>query len=456
MGPTSQRGHSGLSGKILEYAGIRGKKEQYFWLDTLCIPVVKKSQIVGHNDRTDDIRKHNEKKKHLKMVAISHMTPIYVGAWRVLMLDSEMLSTPCFTSVPEIHAGIVRSAWMGRHWTMQESYLTQNLSMAMKDGFFHAKKKTPISSVAVVLSLEQELHESTVMNSVGNLDHLETNEEKKEHGLSGRDIQLMRAWNALLGRSTSQPEDVIGIYANLLDFDAQEILALSVSPEERIKAIFSAQDTMPLALLFSQSSRIQSRNLFDRWVPNLPGDCRVGLYPNLGSAEVIAGKGLKIHQLGSKSTFVAFLLPAPNTGYTKVRMMNAISGNEICFWLHNTDTGHHFSDLNRSSQHSSVSLATSRPDQSRLLLLERGALFDRNLSSSNYVGCGATLCDVQIQGSTASAIFDSALSFCQLSWVEPGSSITESPIVDVKLLHDLSSILVKTSKTPTIVVVSIS
>ena len=455
-GPGLQCIQPDLCNRTLKYARIQRKKELYFWLDTLCIPVVKKSPTVEHNNQINDIRNYTEKKKNLKKVAISRMTPIYVGARRVLMLDSELLSTSCLTSVHEIRARIIKSAWMGRYWTMQESYLTRHLSIAMKDGFFNAKKKEGSSRISAVSSLEQELHESTVMDSVGNLGYRRTHEVKKGHKLSARDIQLMRVWNASLGRSTSQPEDVIHIYANSLDFDAQEILSLSDSPEERTKAVFSAQDTIPLALLFSRSSRIRSRNQLDRWVPNLPGDCRVDLYSNLGLAVMIAGQGLKIYQLGSNSAFVAFLLPAPNTRATKFRMMDAISGKGIGLWLHNTDTGPDFSNSNQSRLDNSFSPHVSSPHQSRLLILEREALFDRNLRDSGYVGCGAILCDAKIRESTASAVFDSALSFCQLSWIELDSSITRSPIVDVQPLREMDSILIETSKTSTIVVVSVS
>ena len=294
------------------------------------------------------------------------------------------------------------------------------------------------------------------MDSVGNLGYRKTNEEKKGHKLSARDIQLMRVWNASLGRSTSQPEDVIDIYANSLNFDAQKILSLSVSPEERIKAVFSAQDSIPLALLFSRSSRIRSRNQLDRWVSNLSGDCRVDLYSNLGLAVMIADQGLTIYQLDSNSAFVAFLLPASNTRATKFRMMNAISGKEIGLWLYNIDTGLDFSNSNQSRLDNSFSPHVSSPHQSRLLILEREALFDRNLQDSGYVGCGAILCDVKIRESTASAVFDSALSFCQLGWIELHSSITGSPVVDFQPLRETDSILIETSKTPTIVVVSFS
>ena len=154
-GPGSQCVQSDLCGRTLEYTRIQRKKELYFWLDTLCIPVVKKSPTVEHNNQTNDIRNHTEKKKHLKKVAISRMTPIYVGAWRVLVLDSELLSTSCLTSVHEIRAKIIKSAWMGRYWTMQESYLTRHLSIAMKDGFFNAKKKRGSSRISAVPRLEQ-------------------------------------------------------------------------------------------------------------------------------------------------------------------------------------------------------------------------------------------------------------------------------------------------------------
>ena len=176
-----------LCARRLRPAKVSRKQPFYFWLDTLCIPVIKKSRTVEHSNQTKDAQ--NQKDKYnLKMAAISRMTPIYVEAWRVLMLDSELLNVPSSTSSNEIYARIIKSAWAGRYWTLQESYLTQHLTVGMKGGFSHIRSDIASFRLFSPISLELEVSISTTTNSVDAVGYSQTLESDT---LSPRDFQLI-------------------------------------------------------------------------------------------------------------------------------------------------------------------------------------------------------------------------------------------------------------------------
>ena len=63
----------------------------------------------------------------------------------------------------------------------------------------------------------------------------------------------MEVWNALLGRATTKPEDAHGIVANLLDYNAEEILLLD--KKNKMKAIIYIEDRLPIELLYNGSAR---------------------------------------------------------------------------------------------------------------------------------------------------------------------------------------------------------
>ena len=129
--------------------------------------------------------------------------------------------------------------------------------------------------------------------------------EKDRIKLSFRNAQLINVRSGLLGISTPQPKDVVGIYANLLALNTQNSLLLNVPPKERIQASFSVQNTIALEVLFSSSSRATSWNRFDRQVPNLPRNYWLKRYSELGSAKTITSQGLRISFRDSTDAFVA-------------------------------------------------------------------------------------------------------------------------------------------------------
>ncbi|KAL9014803.1 MAG: hypothetical protein Q9173_000557 [Seirophora scorigena] len=74
------------------------------------------------------------------------------------------------------------------------------------------------------------------------------------------------AWNGLRDRSTTKPEDLYGIIAVVVDLSAGDILKLQ--REERLKAIFRSQTTLPLPLLYQSSPKILDSKGRSTWAPS--------------------------------------------------------------------------------------------------------------------------------------------------------------------------------------------
>ena len=82
-------------------------------------------------------------------------------------------------------------------------------------------------------------------------------------------LSFVGIWNELTHRSTTKPEDIFAIFANLLDFNAGQIINLP--PEKRMKAILWSAEKIPLSLLFNTGPRFDDGESHrDRWVPAKP------------------------------------------------------------------------------------------------------------------------------------------------------------------------------------------
>jgi hypothetical protein len=74
----------------------------YFWMDTMCIP-----------------RGTEEETRKLRQDAIKRMAETYEGAYRVLVIDKELLNLDLTSRDEEIIMRVTCSGWMRRMWTLQ-------------------------------------------------------------------------------------------------------------------------------------------------------------------------------------------------------------------------------------------------------------------------------------------------------------------------------------------------
>lgn len=230
--------------RFQEYEDSAGSNRSVnIWMDTLCIPV---------NDES------------LKIKAINRMSPTYKRATSVLVLDSGLAAAaPPITRGPTSVANVMdtcaqltMAAWNTRSWTLQEGALAQTLDLPIQD--CNPARCGRASGEALYIHLE--LHKAHQLPEVGRWKAIDSR--------SIRECQFIAVWNKLSGRTTTQTKDLHGIFANLLDFHAEEITALC--PTQRMKAILCAQERLPLKLLYNTDTRRVAEKPLDRWIPDIP------------------------------------------------------------------------------------------------------------------------------------------------------------------------------------------
>jgi Heterokaryon incompatibility protein (HET) len=273
----------------------------YFWMDTLCIPA----------GRQDDTYLQDAKSK-----AISRMAPVYARATHVLILDSELESST-FTRIhadgshndDEVSAHVLCSAWMGRTWTLQEAVLARSCTFQLANGprslktdswiqFFAKDRWSGLTRIFERGGQLQEerldlrsrearrLRTSPLMRHITRLSSqfpalviralqedkkylstLASTPERTKAVSALRVPQFIRAWNSLLDRSTTQPEDRHGIFANLLDFNAHHIRRLP--DDQRMPKLIRSCAEIPLSLLYNSGPKyICAGNPENDWIPS--------------------------------------------------------------------------------------------------------------------------------------------------------------------------------------------
>ena len=247
------------------------------------------------------------------------MTPIYICAKFVLMLDSALCRlTRSELSDDEIRARVVRSAWMGRSWTFHEACLAGNLMIQLNDGFLRASEAPGIDLLreethtthkirkASISELDSALSSNLEFARVGRLD---TTVGRYKLPDGRREFlpalyQLRYAWSKLLSRSTTKPADVALILANLLGFALKDII--NIPQAERVKAMLCALEIVPLDILFHDHPKTEAGSIGDRWIPELPAGSALTPFDYSDHARVVPGRGLMIP---SDQKTLNFLLP---------------------------------------------------------------------------------------------------------------------------------------------------
>ena len=287
----------------------KSRDPKLFWMDTLCIPVDPKSS-------------------DLRMKAINKMDAVYAHAREVLVLDSEIQGLRIKETHPcELLARLAYSSWMSRSWTLQEGAIGRATYFQCADGAMTLQRSRTDFAQQITLSTAfpglRELRslirhrtrkinfsESAISQSVGHervedfslkmlLDSLNRGLHKAStgygastswrpygvHDLDRRDlVSFVGVWNELNDRSTTKPEDTFAIFANLLDFNAGQIMNLP--QKERMKAIIWSSGKIPLSLLFNTGPRFDDGESHrDRWVPAIPKGSKLTESPYIKFAE---------------------------------------------------------------------------------------------------------------------------------------------------------------------------
>jgi hypothetical protein len=295
---------------------ITWSSTEWFWLDTLCIPVGADARSIT-----------------LKSKAINQMAAIYAGAHQVLVLDSVMQS---FTveghDSCHIIAQLSALAWLGRCWTYQEGALAWSLQVQCGDCSFvpdrlrwssssketflllpgttagqswwfraiHALPfgiKRGVDDLRQILGLSGNKNRPTtgplikdlllehIYYELSNAVRSEMYHDKEEPFFHVSDHTMkdfVRCWNSLARRTTTMAGDIHVILANLLRLNAFSILAMT-SREERMRAVLWSLPAIPLSLFFNRSKeRVRPAEQHgNRWMPLWPDRHTLEVSPTL-------------------------------------------------------------------------------------------------------------------------------------------------------------------------------
>ena len=275
------------------------RKPRLFWIDTLCIPVDPKSS-------------------NLRLRAINKMDAIYAQAGEVLVLDSEIQRLSIGNTHPcELLAHLAYSSWMTRSWTLQEGAIGRAAYFQCADGaltlerprsYFAEQSALSLVILAFRAVVSIVRHRAVKVNYSERTTGPGMGHERTEDFLlnllldslhRGRNVSMMgdigttglvpddmrldsfvSIWNDLSQRSTTKPEDMFAIFANLLDFNAGQITR--VPRDERMKAILWSSDSIPFSLLYNTGPRLKDgKNIRDKWVPTVPKGSRLANSPSM-------------------------------------------------------------------------------------------------------------------------------------------------------------------------------
>jgi len=283
---------------------------EWFWLDTLCIPVGADDQSIL-----------------LKSKAINQMAAIYAGAHQVLVLDS-VLQTSNVIGRDACHvlAQLSAVAWLGRCWTYQEGALALSLqvqcadcsfdpalfdNIAVEDSASNEEIYILLPGTTTVGSSWHRIWQALLLGIKRAMDTAEFRiagirripaplQPKLQSLLTGhvysqitevvsREMRYDRrgpdsllpswntmedfvlCWNSLAQRTTTMAGDIHVIIANLLRLNAFSILEMKTH-EERMRAILWSLPAIPLSLLFNKSKeRVRpTEQHANRWMPLWP------------------------------------------------------------------------------------------------------------------------------------------------------------------------------------------
>ena len=297
-------------------ASSRSRNPKLFWMDTLCIPVDPKSS-------------------DLRIRAINKMDAIYAHAREVLVLDTEVQRLSISETHPsELIARLAYSSWMGRSWTLQEGAIGRATYFQCADGavtlerprsYFaqqsllslvilgirgvcsiirHRATKINVSEIAIDQTKGHGRVENFSLKFLLNALHRGRDARVEPNlsmtGLVPEDIQLesfVNVWNELINRSTTKPDDMFAIFANLLDFNAGQIIKLPQN--ERMRAILWSSDKIPFSLLYNKGLKVHDASHRDRWVPIVPKGSKLTKNPSLKFAE--DGRSFRLVDITTKT-----------------------------------------------------------------------------------------------------------------------------------------------------------
>lgn len=298
-----------------------------FWLDTLCVPISLEHAT-------------------LRRKSIDQMALIYAGADRVLVLDPELQNIN-IRNLPneQVCAYLACCAWRSRCWPYQEGRLARDRVYLLADDIYHhsigLRQIVGVNrdiKKCRILRKDKDLVHSAVASFWEDMDFVKMVAHQREYS-----SEFTETWNGVSLRSTTKSEDLHGILAVLLGLSSREVLSLPL--EERTKAVFQAQDSLPLALLYLRSGP-KIRDVKNQWIPQYPSG---NLTLRYGTMRQSVDEGVLAFSL-SESLSCGFLVNSAIPFYQHFCLIDETSSEKVWVQL----TGDHNRELEALYHSSSV------------------------------------------------------------------------------------------------------
>lgn len=216
------------------------ERAQLIWMDILCIPVTPEYAAE-------------------RRTSINKMGIIYTAAETVLVLDYELQRIPIKDlDKPQVLAHLLTCSWMERAWTYNEGSLARSCCFQFADEIFDSERihdirfgpePTKDRSQSLRYLLELDLSNHCIAEFGRSIDEFRPSSSVRLPSHFRGSCTFIRGWNALGRRSTSQPEDLLEILANLRGINLSQLSHFK--PEERIAVLISFQRFIPFSLLTS-------------------------------------------------------------------------------------------------------------------------------------------------------------------------------------------------------------
>lgn len=213
----------------------------YFWIDTICVSL---------------------KPKIIKTKALEGMRICYGRANRVLVIDTDLVSTQL---EPELNASdrrdvmnasILASSWQQRLWTLQEAVMAKKLWFQFASGAFEK-----ISKYKRFLGNAQGHYKAYYNNELGYYSGEISYEEWHVNLPDTCCVQLRKlilVWRTLSARTTSDPANIPVVVSILLDADLSELI--SVFDGDRTRKLWSMLPVIPAGILCLPFRKLENDN----------------------------------------------------------------------------------------------------------------------------------------------------------------------------------------------------
>jgi len=197
-----------------------------FWIDALCIPVVK------------DMRKR----------AIGLMAKTYNEAKVVLVIDSGIRTISVSAPREEKLLYVLSSGWMQRLWTLQEAILAQKLVFEFSDG---------LVALEELLLTKEKIFNPLLAYLGGELFRL------TKHQLRPGSLNISDVAHALRWRTTSKESDETLAISGLFNLDAFELANLP--PDQRMQTFLLHIQNLHNDIIFLPGVKLNKEGF--RWAP---------------------------------------------------------------------------------------------------------------------------------------------------------------------------------------------